>query len=515
MYLTQALHRSVQQTPDKVMTVCGDRTRTFREVAERVARLAAAFRSLGVEDGDRIAMLAMNSDRYHEYLLAVPWANAILNPVNIRWSVKEIAYSFADSDTSVLLVDDSFAPMLADLRAAHPQLKTLIYCGDGPAPDGCLDYETLIASSDPLEDARRGGDSVAGIFYTGGTTGFPRGVALSHRNLITQYLGCLAPRSFLRPGGTLLHAAPMFHLADLCGWGCQLTLGEKHVFIPAFEPAAVMQAVQDEEVTDTVLVPTMIQLLVDCPDLADYAAGTLRTVLYGGSPMPQALVERASLALPECSFIQGYGMTELAALATMLGPEEHARPELLRSAGRALPHNDVMIVDEENREVPRGTIGEVAIRGENVMLGYWNNQEATTEVMRDGWMHSGDGAYMDEAGYIFIVDRIKDMIVTGAENVYSAEVENAVASHPGVANCAVIGIPDADWGERVHAVVVLKTGVTLDGEQIREHCKTRIAGYKAPRSVEFVDQLPTTGAGKILKRELRARHWDGKDRQVH
>jgi acyl-CoA synthetase (AMP-forming)/AMP-acid ligase II len=514
MYLTQGLHRAVQQQPDEVMTIFGARRRTFREVAGRVARLAGALRGLGVGDGDRVAMLALNSDRYNEYLLAVPWAGAVLNPVNFRWSVAEIAYSLRDSASRVLLVDDMFAPMLPALRAAVPGLATVIHAGDGAVPDGALSYEDLIAAAEPVEDRRRGGDELAGLFYTGGTTGFPKGVMLSHANLGISWLGSAASGYMARPGSRTLHAAPMFHLADLTVWGITLLVGGSHVILPAFDPAAVLSAIETEQVTDALLVPTMIQLVVDHPGIGRYDLSSLRAVLYGASPIPQPVLERAMKAFPGASFTQAYGMTELAPVATLLSPADHAAGRL-RAAGRAAPHAEVRVVDADDAEVPAGTVGEIIVRGGHVMQGYWNQPDETAHALRGGWMHTGDGGYLDEDGYLYVVDRLKDMIVSGGENVYSAEVENAVARHPAVAQCAVIGVPDPDWGERVHAVVVLHPGTTLTADELREHAKTLIAGYKAPRSMEIADALPLSGAGKVLKRELRQKYWDGNERQVH
>ncbi|WP_033289258.1 acyl-CoA synthetase [Amycolatopsis jejuensis] len=503
MWLTQGLHRAVQQTPGTVMTICGKRTRTAAEVADRVARLAGALRDLGVQDGDRVAMLALNSDRYHEYLLAVPWAGGVLNLVNIRWSAAEIAYSLEDSGTTVLLVDDTFAAMVPTLRAAYPKLTTVIHTGEGPAPEGALSYEDLIADASPAADARRGGDDLVGVFYTGGTTGFPKGVKLSHTNLIASTLGTAASGYACGPGTRLLHVAPMFHLADLAMWTMVTTLGGTHVFLPAFTPAGTAAAIAEHRITSTLLVPTMIQLLIDQPGLADYDLTSLTSVVYGASGIPQPVLERAMAALPDTSFTQAYGMTELSPVATLLSPDDHQTPELLRSAGRAAPHAEVRIVDVDDTELPRGEVGEIAVRGAHVMLGYWEKPEETAAAIRDGWMHTGDAGYMDAAGYVFVVDRIKDMIITGGENVYSAEVENALARHPAVASCTVIGVPDPDWGERVHAVVVLTPDAQVTADELRAYCKEFIAGYKSPRSVEFVDALPVSGAGKILKRELR------------
>ncbi|MCA1844592.1 MAG: long-chain fatty acid--CoA ligase [Actinobacteria bacterium] len=512
MYLTQGLHRSVQQTPGATMSICGERVKTFREVADRVARLAGALQGLGVGRGDRVAILSLNSDRYHEALLAVPWADAVVNPVNIRWSAPEIVYALDDSESAVLFVDDAFAPMVPTLREGSRSLTTVIHCGEGPTPDGMLAFEKLVDGSLPVEDVRRGGDELAGLFYTGGTTGFPKGVMLSHANLQTSTMGVVAA-DILTPSGIYLHAAPMFHLADLACWCGHLALGGTHVFIPMFDPVAVMTAVESCRVTDTILVPTMLQMLVDHPELPAHDMSSLSRMLYGASPISESLLDRVMKALPWTALTQGYGMTELAPLATYLPPADHSGPRL-RSAGKAASITELRIVDPDDNEVSRGTVGEICVRGGQVMQGYWRKPEETEAALRGGWMHTGDAAYMDDEGYIFIVDRVKDMIVSGGENVYSAEVENAVAQHPAVAMCAVIGVPDDEWGERVHAVVVLKPGVTATAEEIRGHAKTLIAGYKAPRSVEFTHALPISGAGKVLKRELRQKYWSDSDRNV-
>ena len=505
MYLTQSLHRSLQQSPDQIMTICGDRVRTVTESVDRIARLAGALLTLGVEPGDRVGILSLNSDRYHEYLYAVPWAGAVVNPVNIRWSPAEVAYSLKDSDTTVLLVDDAFAAMLPALHQEWDGIRTVIFAGDGVGPAGSLDYEELIAGAVAVEDVRRRGSDLYGIFYTGGTTGFPKGVMLSHDNMMISAMGGLATLDVITRGGRNLHAAPMFHLADLAMWNMSMLVGATQVMVPMFTPVGVVKAIEEHQVNNVLLVPTMIQMLVDSPETAEADLSSVEGIFYGASPISEALLERAAKSFPSAGFTQGYGMTELAPIATMLSPADHADPKLRRAAGRGAAHVEIRIVDPEDNEIARGDVGEIVVRGDNVMLGYWKKPEETATTLRGGWMHTGDGGRMDENGYVFIVDRIKDMIVTGGENVYSAEVENALSSHPAVAVAAVIGVPDPQWGERVHAVIVLQPGQVATSEDIREHCKALIAGYKVPKTWELrTDPLPVSGAGKPLKRELRS-----------
>jgi acyl-CoA synthetase (AMP-forming)/AMP-acid ligase II len=502
MQLTQGLHRSLQTTPERIATVFGTRERTFEEQADRVARLAAALLALGTGTGDRVGILALNSDRYAEYLLAVPWAGGVLNPVNIRWSVAEIAYSLNDSGTCGLLVDDVFAPIGEELRKSCPGLKWLIYCGEHSVPTGMVGYEELISAHPPAPDARRCGDDLAGLFYTGGTTGFPKGVMLSHRNIVTSALGSLATRQGVQGGSVLLHAAPMFHVAGLFGWVAQALTGGVHVIVPAFKPDAVLAAIRDHGVTDVVLVPTMIQMLVDDPAMGEYNTSSLRDILYGGSPISEALLTRAMRLLPEVRFTQVYGMTEAAPVVSLLWHQDH-HGRLLKSAGRVAPHGEVEVIDESGKPAPTGAVGEICVRGDHVTCGYWNRPDETAAVLVDGWYRTGDAGYLDASGFLYVVDRVKDMIITGGENVYGAEVENALGSHPSVAACAVIGLPSDQWGEAVHAVVVPAPGTNIDPDELQKHVRAQLAGYKVPRSVEVVEQLPLSAVGKVLKRQLR------------
>lgn len=521
MYITQGLHRHLQARPNATAIRFQGRSITYAEFAERVARLAGALRKRGVASGDRVAMLSVNSQRYIEYYQAVPWADAVLNPVNIRWSAAEIVYSLDDSETTVLIVDDTFLELGKRVIEQAQTLRTLIYAGDGETPKGMLNYEELIRHAAPIEDARRGGDRLLGIFYTGGTTGFPKGVMLSHSNVAFAALACLNAGVY-GPDSAFLHVMPMFHLADFAAMTSLFFSGGTHVVLPGFNPSVVLETIASERINEVLLAPTMIQMLLDCrdanPSLAELDLSCIRTIGYGASPITPALLNRALQAFPAAGFSQGYGMTELAPMACMLGREfhgdEHHASGKMYSAGRPAVCVEVRIVDPDDREVPRGTVGEIVVRGPNVMLGYLNKPEATAEALRGGWMHTGDGGYMDEDGFVYVCDRLKDMIVSGGENIYSAEVETAIASHPAVAQCAVIGIPCDKWGETVHAVIIRKPGADLCSETIVAHCRERIAGYKCPRSVEFREALPLSSVGKVLKTELRDPFWQGRKRGI-
>jgi acyl-CoA synthetase (AMP-forming)/AMP-acid ligase II len=520
MNLTQPLHKGLRERADFTVLVCGARRLTFTRFVDRVARLAAALKTLGVQPGDRVGMLGLNSDRYVEYLYGSWWAGAVINPVNVRWNPREVAYSLDDCDTRVLLVDHRFAGIAGELKHLSRSLRTVVHVGDpgdGEPPAGMPGYEALLAGAAPVPDAMRGGGDLAAVMYTGGTTGMPKGVMLTHDNLSINALAAVAaaPRP---PEAVGINAAPMFHVGG-CGLTLQLMLRLcKQVILPAFDEVAMLDAIRDEGGSETFMVPTMIKRLIEHPRIREYDVSGLELVLYGAAPIDSVLLAQAMEAFPGAGFCQMYGMTELAPVATVLPAWCHHEPgpdARLRSAGRPVPTAEVRIVDRDRRPVPPGTAGEVTVRGPTVMAGYWGRPEQTAQALRDGWMHTGDGGYLDEHGFLHIVDRIKDMIVTGGENVYSAEVENVIAQMPQVSMCAVIGVPDDEWGERVHAVIVPRPGHTLGADEVIAFCRDRIARYKCPRGVEFRTEMPLSAAGKLLKYALREPHWKGRERHVN
>jgi acyl-CoA synthetase (AMP-forming)/AMP-acid ligase II len=505
MYLTQPLHRAVQQTPDAINSVYRDRALTHRQVRDRVARIAGGLRARGVRTDSRVGLLSLNTDTFFHCCLAIAWADAVVVPLNTRWSVKEMSYALHEADVEVLLTDDPFLGLADQLRDAVPGLREIVGIGDAPVPGGLTPLADLLAA-DPVEDAHRQGAELAGIFYTGGTTGLPKGVMLSHRGIFVSALGSLTALARIPRGGGNLLVAPAFHMAGFAIWVQGMLLQMTAVPLPGFDPPGVLKAIEDHRIKQALLVPTMIQMLVDHPEAQRHDLSSMESLIYGASPISEAVLDRARKVFTGTAFTQAYGMTELSPTTTILTDADHDDPVLRRSAGRAAPYARVKIVDENGDEVPRGTVGEIVAAGDHVMLGYWKQPEATAEAVRAGWMHTGDGGYMDERGYVYVVDRIKDMIISGGENVYSIEVENVVARHPAIAQVAVIGVPDEIWGERVHAVVTLAPGSALDLDELRDFCKQDIAGYKAPRSLEIVEQLPLSGAGKILKRTLRAQY---------
>jgi len=488
---------------------------SYGDLTKRVAQLAGGLRSLGINKGDRVGILALNSDRYIEFYFAVWWLGAIVNPVNTRWSLDEVAFSIDDCQTGVLFVDDEYEKAGVELRQRCPGLRQLVHLGAGSA--GSTGFEALIQSSAPIEDASSGGDSLAGVFYTGGTTGRPKGVMLSHSalmlNSVLSLLAAPVPKD-----ARLLQATPLFHLAGLAQTLRFLTVGASVSIQPSFIPGLVLAAIEQQRITHLATVPTMLQLLVDAAANTPADVSSVCWVVYGASPIAEGALDRAMRLFPHADFVQGYGMTEMAAAVTYLGSEHHSPEGRLRgkltSAGAALPCIGLRIVDSDGRSLGENEVGEILVRSPCTMLGYWNRPQETSEALQGGWFHTGDAGRIDADGFLFVVDRLKDMIITGWENVYSAEVESAISRHPAVAAVAVFGIPDPRWGEAVHAVVVPKPGASLDAEAIQEHCRSLIARYKCPRGIDFADELPVSGAGKVLKFKLREAFWRDRDRKV-
>ena len=509
--LTQGLRRAVQTRPNGVATSFAGRRRTWQQSADRIGRVAGALSALGVRRGDRVAILALNSDRYLELMYALPWLGAVMVPVNTRLAAPEIEYILDDSGAVALFVDTALSHHLKALEGKTPTVREVVWLDDQAPPEGLLlRYEDL-TGYEPLDDVGARDDDLAGLFYTGGTTGRAKGVMLSHANLVVNALNGVAGMGFTSETA-YLHSGAMFHLADGAStFGVTLS-GGRHAFVPRFEPVEVLHTIQAEKVTHAQFVPTMINMLVNHERFDEFDIGSLSFILYGASPMQEGVLRTAIERMPRVRLMHGYGMTEASPIVTLLDPRytvlDGPYAGRLKSCGQAVLACEVRIVDAERREVPRGTTGELSVRGANVMKGYWNKPAETEAVLEDGWYHSGDGAYMDKEGFVFIVDRLKDMIISGGENVYSAEVENAISTIPGVAEVAVIGVPDDRWGERVHAIVVPKRGTSLGADDVIDHCRNQIAGYKCPRSVEFRDTpLPLSGAGKVLKRELREPYW--------
>jgi long-chain acyl-CoA synthetase len=473
---------------------------------------------IGCREGDRIAILGLNSHRYFECLFAAPWAGGVMVPINIRLAPPEMAYCLNDSGTSILFVDDTFLPVVAEIAGQIDGLEQIVHMGDGTRPGCSADHESLITGNAPLDYVDRGPEALSGLFYTGGTTGLSKGVMLSHANQVIN--GLQTRMAFqMNTGSRYLNAAPMFHAANMIGMLNATMAASTHVFIPSFDPESALGIIEKEAVSHSIMVPTMINMLVHHPRFEDFDLSNFRYLLYGGSPMAESVIGRVLECLPRLQMVQAYGLTETSPILTLLGSEYHTFEGPLagktRSAGQQVVATDLRILNESGGECAPGEVGEICTRGPNIMQGYWNLPEQTAEALRDGWFHTGDGGYLDEEGFLFISDRMKDMIVTGGENVYSIEVENALYLHPAVESCAVIGIPSEKWGEEVHAVVVLAEGQQVSDEELIRHCHKLIAGYKCPRSISYSEEpLPLSGAGKILKRQLRDPFWKGRHRQV-
>jgi len=465
---------------------------TWSEFHDRVYRAAALFRDLGIQKGDRVAVWMLNCHEYLELYYATAAAGIVIVPLNTRWHENDVAFTIADSDAVALIVDGHFAARIGKL--SNP--PRVIYAGAGECPEGMVAYGH--------SDSRRSFDEpkpedLVGLFYTSGTTGGPKGVMLSHRNLWANLLHSMLVD--LREG-TWLHAAPMFHLADLTAMYTITASGGTHCYLPTFDPDACMESIERYRVSDTVLVPTMLNLVINSPAFGRYDLSSLTTFLYGASPMPIPLLKQAMQKLPHTRFRQGYGMTEASPVLTILDYEDHYG-EAIASGGKPVFGTEVRVVDDFDRDVAVGESGEIIARGANIMQGYWKRPEITAEVLRGGWLHTGDIGKFDANGFLYILDRKKDMIKPGGENVYTPEVESMIAGHPAVLEVAVIGVADAKWGETIRAVVARRDGQLIEEAALIRWCRERMTHFKCPTSVVFVDSLPKGGTGKVQKSVLR------------
>lgn len=507
LYITQGLRRAAALWPTRTCLADGDRAFGWGETVERVSRFAGALAGLGLKAGDRVAFLGENTHHILEFYMAAPWAGLIGATINTRWAEAEMVYALEDSGASVLIADDHFVGAAPELARRAADVTTLIHAGAGPPPEGMLSLEALMAGVDPLEDALRGEHETTALFFTGGTTGRSKGVMLSPATLVPTALQ-VQIRTALTADSVLLHAAPLFHMAAGGMSYAAFGVGATQAVVPRFEPGAVLAAVEKYRATHVLWVPTMLQMILDHPDFDKYDLSSLRRIVYGAAPMPEALLRQGMERIPSAGFVQMYGMTELSPIATDLQPEDHdpngPNAHRLRSAGQPSGGVDLRIVSPDGNDVARGETGEVIVRSPGVMEGYWGQPELTAEAVRDGWMHTGDAGYLDEDGYLYVVDRIKDMIISGGENIFSAEVENAIYKHPAVQECAVVGLPDPKWGEIVCAYVRRANGTAIDEAALMAHCQSLIAPFKCPKRVVFAESdLPKTGAGKIQKTEIR------------
>lgn len=495
MIYTYILERAVRYFPERPALVSGDKKSTFRSLHDRVATLAAALSRRGFRVGDRLAILLPNEPEYIELVYACAWLGVIAVPLNIRLTIPELDHILADASPRGLIRHSSLPLPTTRLSWQLTLDEEPLDVSGGSPPDAIYDPEAFMA-----------------LIYTSGTTGHPKGAALTHANILANVEHINSWASY-QEGDVYLHAAPVFHIADFPLIFVAPAFGACQATTPKFSPQSFCETVERERVSHTVLAPTMINMLTQSPDLRKYDLSSLKDLGYGGSPMAPELVHRTREALPFVKLVQVYGLSETGYL-TALQDHEHTEDRLM-SCGRTCLGVDVRIVDESGKEVETGRPGELAARGANVMHGYWNNPEQTALAFRDGMFRTGDIGYQDAAGYIYILDRLKDMIVTGGENVYSGEVEAVIYQHPAVQEAAVFGIPDSQWGELVMACLRLKPGHTLSADELIAHCRRFLANYKIPRRVEFSDtELPKGGSGKILKRSLRERFWAHQERAV-
>jgi len=518
MNIALFLSRSARQRPDAVAFRHGATARTYGEVSERARRIGYAFLRLGLRPGDRVSLVVSNRPELLECMFGAWAAGLAVVPINARLHPKEMAYIIDHSGSRALVCSEEFNDPLRGVAAELPAVEHRISMGPH---NGELDYEELIRSTDPMATSEEvdPGD-LAWLFYTSGTTGRPKGVVMTHRMMRIGVMNYLADVYSFQPEDIVLHAAPLTHgSGNVCL--ASIARGATNVILhtPSFEPAAFWALVERWGVTAVAfMAPTQIVKLLHDDTWSTYDLTSLKSVCYGGGPM---YVEDLKLALERFGpiWVQAFGQGESPMTISYLRREDHLKwlkedERRLESAGTPRTDVEVKIVDENGSDVPAGSIGEIVVRGEIVMAGYWNDPEGTATALRGGWLHTGDLGTFDELGYLYILDRSKDMIVSGGHNIYSREVEEVILTHPAVEEVAVIAIPDDYWGEAVHAVVVLGEEAVASEAEIQAHCRANLAHFKKPRSVEFRAELPKSSYGKVLKRELREPYWQGYERRV-
>jgi acyl-CoA synthetase (AMP-forming)/AMP-acid ligase II len=495
MIHTHALARAARYYPENIAFASGGNHVTFRELHDRVGRIAAALNKIGFKKGDRLALLLPNEREFVELVYACAWLGLIVVPLNTRLSETEIDHVLGDATPHGLIRHSSLAAPTVKLLWQRTIDTEPFELGDNAFPEPVYDPNAVFA-----------------LVYTSGTTGLPKGVALTHANILAN-VDHVNYWMRYREGGVYLHAAPMFHIADFPFMFASPAFGTCQTTIPKFSPQAFCEIVERERVTHTVVVPTMINMLTQFEDREKYDLTSLERLGYGGSPAAPELIHRTREIFPKVELIQVYGLSETGFL-TGLQNQEHTEKRLT-SCGRACPGIEVRVVDESGNDVEVGQPGELVARGANVMRGYWANTKETDLAFRDGMFRTGDIGYQDAEGYFFILDRLKDMIVSGGENIYSGEVEAVIYQHPAVREVAVFGIPDLKWGELVMACIVLKPGTELSADELVAHLRQSLAHYKIPRRIEFsTTELPKSGSGKILKKKLRERYWADRERAV-
>lgn len=505
-------------------TICPDRDAivfegsrwTYAQLNERVTRLAHALSGLAVNKGDRVGMLSVNCNQYMEAYFAAAKLGAIFVPLNFRAKADEMKYMIANAEAKILLVGDRYLEMVESLRAQLPTIEHYIAI-EGEHP-GTQSYEVLVAC-EPADDyfTEIGDEDITILMYTAGTTGRPKGVPLTHTGFVSYILENVEPASPEIEERNLL-TVPLYHVAGIQAMLAAVYGGRTLVMIRQFEVKEWMATVARKKATRAMLVPTMLKRVIDDPDFAHHDLTSLQVITYGAAPMPFAVITKAIEVMPWVNFINAFGQTETASTIAALGPEDHViegneqeratkLTRLASSIGRPLSDVEVKIVDEEGNTLPPGSTGELIVKGPRVMTGYWGDQDKSSQVLTpDGWLKTGDMGWMDEEGYLFLAGRGDDMIIRGGENISPEEVEDVLQSHPKVEDAAIIGVPDPEWGQQPRAIVVLRKGEEASPEDIIEFCRARLAGFKRPRSVVFVDSLPRNPMGKVLKKELREQH---------